>query len=129
MKINSEKLWDYIFNLATDEKVKFKVYYDDCYLTEIYWDGENFNWEAGRFTSGAFFNPLYYFEIIEYVEYEDITEWGKEATKDILTNERYKAGGLENYVNVLAETQNQIIRNQKKIITEINKLKGAKNDC
>lgn len=65
MKINSEKLWNYIFNLAPNEKVKFRVYYDDNYLTNIFWDGENFNWESGMFTSGAFFNPLYDFEIIE----------------------------------------------------------------
>ena len=65
MKIKSEKLWNYIFNLAPNEKVKFRVYYDDNYLTNIFWDGENFNWESGMFTSGAFFNPLYDFEIIE----------------------------------------------------------------
>lgn len=65
MKINSEKLWDYIFNLATNEKVKFRVYYANNYLTNIFWDGENFNWESGMFTSGAFFNPLYDFEVIE----------------------------------------------------------------
>ena len=126
MKINSKKLWDYIFNLGTYEKAKFKVYYDDNYLTEIYWDGDNFNWEPGKFTSGAFFNPLYDFAIIEEeqdIEYEDICEWGKEAIKDIKTNERYKTGGLEKYVSVLAETQNEIIRNQQKIIKEVNKLK------
>ena len=65
MKINSEKLWDYINNLATDEKVRFKVYYDDIYTTEILWNGGNFEWESGRFTSEAFFSPLYDFEPIE----------------------------------------------------------------
>lgn len=65
MRINSEKLWDYIFNLGTDEKVRFKVFYDDMYVTEVLWDGENFNWNGGTFTSGAFFNPLYDFEVIE----------------------------------------------------------------
>ena len=65
MKINSEKLWNYINELARNEKVKFKVYCDDSYVTNILWNGENFEWESGTFTSEAFFNPLYDFEIIE----------------------------------------------------------------
>jgi len=65
MKINSEKLYDFINNLGTDEKVRFKVFYDDNYVTEIYWDGENFRWEPGTFISEAFFNPLYDFIPIE----------------------------------------------------------------
>ena len=131
MKINSEKLWDYIFNLATDEKVKFKVYYDDCYLTEIYWDGENFNWEAGRFTSGAFFNPLYDFEIIE--EEKDIE---KIEIYDSYTNHQ----NLHTYINtyddkdgkekkfVVGAVQRETIMKLNEIIDELNKLKGGKND-
>lgn len=65
MKVNSEHLYEYINDLATDEKVKFKVYYDDDYVTEIYWNGESFEWDTGVFTSEAFFNPMYDFEVIE----------------------------------------------------------------
>jgi len=65
MKINSEHLYKYINELATNEKVKFNVYYDDRYLTQIYWNGESFEWEPGTFTSEAFFNPLYDFIPIE----------------------------------------------------------------
>ena len=65
MKINSEHLWKYINELATNEKVKFNVYYDDQYVTQIYWNGESFEWEQGTFTSEAFFNPLYDFVVIE----------------------------------------------------------------
>ena len=65
MKVNSENLYKYINDLATDEKVKFKVYYDDSYVTQIYWNGESFEWDTGTFTSEAFFNPLYDFEVIE----------------------------------------------------------------
>ena len=68
MKINSEHLYEYINDLATGEKVKFKVYYDDDYVTEIYWNGESFEWDTGTFTSEAFFNPLYDFEVIEEKE-------------------------------------------------------------
>ena len=60
-------------------------------------------------------------EEVEDKEYEDITEWEKEAIKDIKTNSKYKFGGLENYVSVLAKTQNELIRNQKKIIERLNK--------
>lgn len=65
MKINSENLWKYINELVTNEKVKFNVYYDDQYVTQIYWNGESFEWEQGTFTSEAFFNPLYDFIPIE----------------------------------------------------------------
>lgn len=65
MKINSEKLFEFVNNLGTDEKVKFKVFEDENYVTEIYWDGENFNWEPGTFTSGMLFNPL-----VDFVEVE-----------------------------------------------------------
>lgn len=94
MKINSETLFEFINNLGTNEKVKFKVYYDDNYVTEIYWDGENFNWEPGTFNSGAFFNPLYDFEEIledkpkkveqimtKKAKYDDINELVQEVFK------------------------------------------------
>ena len=65
MKINSENLWKYINELATGEKVKFNVYYDDNYFAQIYWNGESFEWGQGTFTSEAFFNPLYDFVVVE----------------------------------------------------------------
>lgn len=65
MKVNSENLYEYINELATNQKVKFKVYYDDSYVTEVLWNGTNFEWETGTLTSEAFFNPLYDFEVIE----------------------------------------------------------------
>ena len=64
-KVNSKDLWEYIFNKVIDKKVKFKVYYDDCYVTEILWNEKKFEWETGTLTSEAFFNPLYDFEVIE----------------------------------------------------------------
>ena len=85
MKVNSEHLYNYINDLATDEKVKFKVYYDDSYVTEIYWNGESFEWDTGTFTSEAFFNPLYDFEVIE----ED-KKIEKLDTKDLLICDDYQ---------------------------------------
>lgn len=64
-KINSENLWEFVNNLATNQKVKFKVFYDDDYITEIFWNGNYFEWEEGAFTSEAFFNSFYDFVVIE----------------------------------------------------------------
>lgn len=94
MKINSEKLWDYIFNLATDEKVRFEVYCDDFYSTEILWNGEEFEWESGTFTSKAFFNPMYDFIPIE-------EEKEKEIEKIIICKAEH--GYLANKINELID--------------------------
>lgn len=64
MGISSENLYEYINNLEPDEKVKFKVYYIGDYVTQIYWNGKSFEWDTGTFTSEAFFNPAYVFEVI-----------------------------------------------------------------
>ena len=64
-KINSANLWEFVNNLVTNQKVKFKVFYDDNYITEILWNGYYFEWEEGTFTSEGFFNPLYEFIVIE----------------------------------------------------------------
>lgn len=64
-KINSENLWKFVNDLATNQKVKFKVFYDDNYVTEILWNGDYFEWEEDTFTSEGFFNPLYDFIVIE----------------------------------------------------------------
>lgn len=111
--INSEHLWNYINELARNEKVKFKVYCDDSYVTNIVWNGENFEWESGTFTSEAFFNPLYDFEIIE----ED---------KKIEKLE-YSNGGLTlHYGNddyAIVNHEKIIINKINELIDEIEKLK------
>ena len=53
-KINSEKLWDYIFDLPSGKKVRFKVYHDDVYFTEILWNGIEFEWASGNFRQEHF---------------------------------------------------------------------------
>ena len=83
MKINSEKLYDFINNLGTNEKVRFKVYYDDNYVTEIYWDGENFRWEPGTFTTGALFNPLY-----DFVEIEEQKKLPEKIPEEIIVGKK-----------------------------------------
>lgn len=65
MKINSKDLFNYINELETDKDVKFKVFREDMYITDIYWNGIDFIWESGTFTTRAFFNPFYDFEVIE----------------------------------------------------------------
>ena len=46
-------------------------------------------------------------EIIE--EYEEITKWGKGALEEIKTKKDYKINDLQKYIELLMETQNQII--------------------
>lgn len=65
MKINSKDLFKYINELEYLETKKFKVYCSDVYLTDVFWDGEIFKWEPGKFTSGAFFDDMFFFEPIE----------------------------------------------------------------
>ena len=65
MKVNSKDLYNYVNELEKGEKIKFKVYYNDCFITQVYWNGENFEWDPGTFTSEAFFNPLFDFTPVE----------------------------------------------------------------
>ena len=46
-------------------------------------------------------------EIIE--EDEEITKWGKGALEEIKTKKDYKINDLQKYIEILMETQNQII--------------------
>lgn len=102
MKINSKELFKYVNELKCNEKVNFKVYHHDTYITEIYWDGMNFNWQPGAFTSGAFFNSMYYFEPIR--ELEELTyENTFQGNSDMEVQE------------ILANKINDIIREIKKI--------------
>ena len=65
MKVNSETLYELINDGAIHENTKLKVYRDDIYITSIEYDGYDFNWDAGTFTSGMFYDPLVEFEVIE----------------------------------------------------------------
>lgn len=65
MKVNSETLYELINDGTIHENIKLKVYRDDCYVTLIGYDGYDFKWDAGTFTSGMFYDPLVEFEIIE----------------------------------------------------------------
>ena len=92
MKVNSETLYELINDGTIKENTKFEVYRDDIYITVIEFDGYDFNWDSGCFTSGMFYDPLVEFkEIIEeekeieeikvikddnckrYIEYDDET--------------------------------------------------------
>mgnify|MGYP001633278312 CR=1 FL=1 len=65
MKVNSESLYELINDGTIKVNTKIKVYKDDIYITTITFDGYDFIWETGTFTSGMLFNPLCDFEIIE----------------------------------------------------------------
>ena len=119
MKINSKDLFNYINNLKSNEKVKFKVYYNDCYITEVYWDGGNFKWESGQFASGAFFDSHFDFEIIE--EDKKIEKLKIENGK-IVGN--WENGSIYNYT--LSAPQTVIVKKINELIDEVNKLKENK---
>lgn len=117
MKVNSEELWAYVNDLGTYEKVKFKVYYADCYTTDILWNGENFEWESGKFTSEAFFNPLYDFiPIEEEKEIEEIIILTDDANMKYVANKEYKKLSYSQVDLLFANKFNEIIK-------EVNKLK------
>ena len=65
MKVNSETLYELINDGTIHENTKLNVYRDDIYITSIEYDGYDFNWDAGTFTSGMFYDPLVEYEIIE----------------------------------------------------------------
>ena len=105
MKINSKDLWKYINDeLGTYDKVKLNVYYDDVYVTQIYWNGENFEWEPGRFTSEAFFNPLY--DFVEVEEENKIPE-KLDVLVEIMSSD--KIGVLTKEIGDIQRNFNQLI--------------------
>lgn len=113
-KINSENLWEFVNNLATNEKVKFKVFCDDMYVTEIFWNGNYFEWEEGTFTSEGFFNPLY--DFVEIIEDNDKLEKIKSLNN---------VGGSSDLGEFKDKQQlnNHILKDKiNKIIDHINKL-------
>lgn len=109
MSINSENLYEYINNLEPDEKVEFKVYYAGDYVTEIYWNGESFEWETGTFTSAAFFNPAYVFEVIEDKKIENNFQHVYNSDNDLID---------ANFENIRTTLEN--------IIKAINKMREDK---
>lgn len=88
MKVNSENLYELINDGTIHENTKLKVYRDDIYITSIEYDGYDFNWDAGTFTSGMFYDPLVEFEVIEEEkEIEEIeTKFIKGTSAEILVN-------------------------------------------
>lgn len=115
MKINSQDLYEFINNLATNEKVKFNVYCDDQYVTQIYWNGECFEWTPGLFSSEAFFNPLYDFIVIE--EEKQIDEQEQDNFSGLKV---YQDGQLLWYLDDRIECRDDILTEEdKKIDKEI----------
>ena len=111
MKVNSEVLYELINEGSIKAGTKLKVYKDDVYVTTITFDGYDFIWETGTFSSGMLFNPLVDFEKIE--EEKDIEEI------DICTDGIMGFDGVENITGALKDKINELVR-------EIRKLKEGK---
>lgn len=120
-KINSENLWEFVNNLATDQKVKFKVFYDDDYITEIFWNGNYFEWEESTFTSEAFFNALYDFVVIEdddkleKIEKEELFALDESMTKSSLVAwQKANNGIFKKQIDFLIDHINKIEEEMRK---------------
>ena len=111
-RINSQDLWEFVNGLGTYEKVKFKVFHDDMYVTEIYWDGYMFEWEEGTLTSEAFFNPLY--DFVEIIEDDERIEKIKNETIESVNQDIHKY----NLGNNLKHTMKKV----NELIDHINKI-------
>lgn len=64
--------------------------------------------------------PVY---ILDEDEFEDITVWGKPALEELKTKD-IKLRDLQSYIYLIALSQNDLIKNQKKIIERLNNEKG-----
>lgn len=53
-------------------------------------------------------------------EFEDIVEWGEPALEEVKTKTDYTIKDLQRYIYILMQTQNDLTKNQKKIIERIN---------
>lgn len=110
MKVHGGTLYEFINNGTIKAGTKLKVYEDDNYITTITFDGYDFVWESGIFTSGMLFNPLCDFEILE--EEKEIEEFKLQCT---IANHYSK----EN-IQCLA---NEMVRKMNKLREELNNLK------
>lgn len=120
-KINSENLWEFVNNLATNQKVKFKVFYDDDYITEIFWNGNYFEWEESTFTSEAFFNSFYDFVVIEdddkleKIEKEELFALDESMTKSSLVAwQKANNGIFKKQIDFLIDHINKIEEEMRK---------------
>lgn len=109
MKINSENLYELINDGTIKVNTKIKVYEDDIYRTTITFDGYDFIWETGTFSSEMLFNPLVDFEIIEEEKEIEELDLGK-----VSPNGEYIISVYDEKI------QNKI----NELVREVNKLKN-----
>ena len=115
-KINSKDLYKYVNELGTNEIKKFNVYYDDMLEGQVTWNGTYFEWESGTFTSEIFFDPIWFFGLVEdeQIRYPILHKTSpNETTGDEMPNWRYLIDYNFEYLN------NTICQ----LIDEINNLK------
>lgn len=118
------KIIDLFCNIDCEEEVPKRILYG---CNEYFYDKElNFYYtDTGislyreMLTNGNCLNDEV--EILdEEDEFEDILEWGKGALEENQTKNDFKIEDLAHYIYLLMETQNDLIKNQKKIIERLN---------
>lgn len=118
MKVNSETLYELINDGTIHENTKLKVYRDDIYIISIEYDGYDFNWDAGTFTSGMFYDPLVEFEIIE--EEKEIEELNYRLDYDTYDKCKYDIDKVMTLIRPILENKEKI----NELVREVRKLKN-----
>ena len=124
--INSRDLFDYINGYVDNKEVKFKVFHNGNYVTDIFWDGENFNWVSGTFSSGAFFDPLYNFYLIEedkeIEKLENKIEFYSYSKYEELKNDVDKVLYILKAINLVENKISNLNNKINELIDKVNKL-------
>lgn len=104
------KVIDLLNKIAKGEEAPKKIVINDI---EWIYDGIDYARESdGEYLFSVFVETTQHdlnveIEIIE--EDKEITKWGKGALEEIQTKKDYKINDLQKYIEILMETQNQII--------------------
>lgn len=117
MKVHGGTLYEFINNGTIKAGTKLKVYEDDNYITTITFDGYDFVWESGIFTSGMLFNPLCDFEILE--EEKEIEELSLLGDPRVTCEDSFLSRILTNN----NKEHNEIINKINELVREVNKIK------
>ena len=127
------KLIDILCLMSLNEKIPEKIKYDNqvynyCDVTKDYYYtiyGINIYLFKTLFSTPTTFlnNEIEVLEEIKKIEdieeFEDIVEWSEPALEEVKTKTDYTIKDLQRYIYILMQTQNDLTKNQKKIINQL----------
>ena len=120
------KIMDILCMINCRQEVPYKIKYNNDeytydYEIQDYYD-KNYNYLfeelfVGYDTSRVLETEV---EILdEEDEFTDIVEWGEPALEEVKTKTDYTIKDLQRYIYILMQTQNDLTKNQKKIIERL----------